>query len=171
VEAWAVEGHHAYIVYVAGGGWLHPEPDLVLSGINVGANVGHAVLHSGTIGSALTAAQHGWRALAASLHTSWPPPEQLHSDIAAGVLTPVIDGLLRAPAGTVLPLNVPDLPAAQLRELREARLARFGIVPVCVAQRFGDDGARRPARHDRGAGGSAAAGARMRRCSRRNTRP
>ena len=39
-------------------------PDLVLSGINVGANVGHAVLHSGTIGAALTAARHGWRALA-----------------------------------------------------------------------------------------------------------
>jgi 5'-nucleotidase len=82
-EAWAVEGHHAYVVDVADRGWPHPEPDL-LSAINVGANVGHAVLHSRTAGAAQTAARHGWRALAASLQTSWPPPEQLHSDIATG---------------------------------------------------------------------------------------
>jgi 5'-nucleotidase len=37
VEAWAVEGHPAYIVHVAGRGWLDPAPDVVLSGINVGA--------------------------------------------------------------------------------------------------------------------------------------
>ena len=51
-------------MHVAGRGWPDPEPDLVLSGINVGANVGRAVLHSGTVGAALTAAWHGWRALA-----------------------------------------------------------------------------------------------------------
>ena len=67
VEAWAVEGHPAYIVLVAGRGWLDPAPDVVLSGINVGANVGHAVLHSGTVGAALTAARHGWRGLAGLL--------------------------------------------------------------------------------------------------------
>jgi 5'-nucleotidase len=61
VEAGAVEGHPAYIVHVAGRGWLDPAPDLVLSGINVGANVGQAVLPSGTVGAALTGARHGWR--------------------------------------------------------------------------------------------------------------
>jgi 5'-nucleotidase len=141
VEAWSVEAHPAYIVHVAGRGWLDPEPDLVISGINVGANVGHAVLHSGTVGAALTAAQHGWRALAVSLETPWPPPEQLHWDTAATVLTPLLGGLVAAPAGTVLSLNVPDLPAAQLRDLREARLARFGVVQVCVTHHLGDDGA------------------------------
>jgi 5'-nucleotidase len=141
VEAWAVEAHPAYIVHVAGRGWLDPEPDLVLSGINVGANVGHAVLHSGTVGAALTAARHGWRALAVSLETAWPPPEQLHWDTAAAVLTPLLDGLVAAPAGTVLSLNVPDRPAAQLHDLREARLARTGVVQVCVTHHLGDDGA------------------------------
>jgi 5'/3'-nucleotidase SurE len=68
-----VEGHPAYIVHAAGRGWLDPAPDVVLSGINVGANVGHAVLHSGTVGAALTAARHGWRGLAVSLETAWPP--------------------------------------------------------------------------------------------------
>lgn len=141
VAAWAVEGHPAYIVDAAGHGWLAPEPDLVLSGINVGANVGHAVLHSGTVGAALTAARHGWRGLAVSLATTWPPPEQLHWDTAATVLTDVLDRLIAAPAGTVLSLNVPNLPAAQLRELREARLSEFGTVQVCVAHHRGDDGA------------------------------
>jgi 5'-nucleotidase len=128
-------------VHVAGRGWLDPEPDLVLSGINVGANVGHAVLHSGTIGAALTAARHGWRALAVSLETAWPPPEQLHWGTATAVLTPLLDGLVTAPAGTVLSLNVPDLPAAQLHDLREARLARFGVVQVCATHHLGEDGA------------------------------
>ena len=141
VEAWAVEAHPAYIVHVAGRGWLDPEPDLVLSGINIGANVGHAVLHSGTVGAALTAARHGWRALAVSLETAWPPPERLHWDTATAVLTPLLDGLVDAPAGTVLSLNVPDRPVAQLHDLREARLARFGVVQVCVTHHLGEDGA------------------------------
>ena len=99
------------------------------------------MLHSGAVGAALTAARHGWRALAVSLETTWPPPEQLHWDTAAAVLTDVLARLIAAPAGTVLSLNVPDRPTAQLRELREARLARFGIVQVCVTHRLGDDGA------------------------------
>ena len=74
VEAWAVEGHPAYIVYAAGRGWFDPPPDVVLAGINMGANVGRAVLHSGTIGAVLTAARHGWRGLAVSLETAWPRP-------------------------------------------------------------------------------------------------
>jgi 5'-nucleotidase len=140
VEAWAVEGHPAYIVHVAGRGWLEPAPEVVLSGINVGANVGRAVLHSGTIGAVLTAARHGWRGLAVSLETAWPPPAQLHWDTAVAVLTPVLAGLLTAPAGTVVSLNVPDLPVSALRELREARLARFGIVQVCVSHQVGENG-------------------------------
>lgn len=140
VEAWAVEAHPSYIVWVAGHGWLDPAPDLVLSGINAGANVGHAVMHSGTVGAALTAARHGWRGLAVSLEATWPPPARLHWDNAVDVLTPVLAALLATPAGTVLSLNVPDRPAGALRELREARLARFGIVQVRVAYRAGENG-------------------------------
>jgi 5'-nucleotidase len=119
VPAWAVEAHPAYIVHVAGRGWLDPEPDLVLSGINIGANVGHAVLHSGTIGAALTAARHGWRALAVSLETAWPPPEQLHGDTATAVPTPLLDGLVAAPAG--------DRADAAARASRRVRAAGPGV--------------------------------------------
>jgi 5'-nucleotidase len=130
VTAWAVEGHPAFIVHVAGRGFLDPVPDLVLSGINLGANTGRAVLHSGTVGAALTAALHGWRALAVSLDCGWHPPEQPHWTAAQHVLPGALDVLLAAPEGTALSLNVPDRPPAELGQLREARLAAFGAVQV-----------------------------------------
>jgi len=138
VPAFAVEGHPAFIVHSAGRGWLDPKPDVVLSGINRGANLGHAVLHSGTIGAALAASLHGWRGLAVSLGTPLIEPERPHWESALKVLPDVLDVLLAAPDGTVLSLNVPDLPVAEIGELREARLARFGAVQITVDQRTED---------------------------------
>jgi 5'/3'-nucleotidase len=138
VPAFAVEGHPAYIVHSAGRGWLDPEPDVVLSGINIGANLGHSVLHSGTIGAALAAGLHGWRALAVSLGSPAIAPERPHWDSALHVLPDVLDVLLAGPEGTVLSLNVPDVPITELRPLREARLARFGSVRVRVDHLEGD---------------------------------
>lgn len=140
VPAFAVEGHPAFIVHAAGRGWLDPKPDVVLSGINIGANLGHAVLHSGTVGAALAAGLHGWRALAVSLGTPAVPPKRPHWDSALHVLPDVLDILLATPDGTVLSLNVPDLPVGQLRPLREARLARFGSVRVRVDHIAHDEG-------------------------------
>lgn len=130
IPAYAVEGHPAWIVHAAYRGWFDPVPDVVLSGINVGANVGRMVLHSGTVGAALTASLHGCRALAVSLDTGWEPPERPHWDAARHVLPQVLDLLLAGPGGTVLSLNVPDRPAAELGELREATLAPLGAVQI-----------------------------------------
>ena len=140
VPAFAVEGHPAFIVHSAGRGWLDPKPDVVLSGINLGSNLGHAVLHSGTIGAALAASLHGWRGLAVSLGTPAVTPRRPHWDSALHVLPEVLEVLFAAPDATVLSLNVPDLPVAELRELREARLAKFGSVQVRVDHIAGDDG-------------------------------
>lgn len=140
VPAYAVEGHPAFIVHSAARGWLDPAPDVVLSGVNLGSNVGRAVLHSGTVGAALTAGIHGWRALAVSLDSGWDPPEQPHWDAVRHVLPSVLEVLLAEDEGTVLNLNVPDRAPAELGELREARLAAFGAVQVRVDQRSGDDG-------------------------------
>jgi 5'-nucleotidase len=140
VPAFAVEGHPAFIVHSAGRGWLDPEPDVVLSGINIGANLGHAVLHSGTIGAALAGSLHGWRGLAVSLGTPLVEPERPHWESALAVLPDVLDVLLAGPEGTVLSLNVPDLPVDELHELREARLAHWGSVRTRVDHVSGDDG-------------------------------
>jgi 5'-nucleotidase len=139
VPAYAVEGHPAFIVLAASRGWLDPAPDLVLSGINLGANTGRWVLHSGTVGAALTAALHGWRGLAVSLDTGMGVPEHPHWEAAVEVLPQVIDLLLAADDATVLSLNVPNRPVAELGELREARLSPFGMVQARVDERS-DDG-------------------------------
>ncbi|MDN5750382.1 MAG: 5'/3'-nucleotidase SurE, partial [Pseudonocardia sp.] len=140
VPAYGVEGHPAFIVHAAGRGWLDPVPDIVLSGVNLGSNVGRAVLHSGTVGAALTAGLHGWRGLAVSLDCGWRPSDRPHFGAVAHVLPAVLDVLLGSDEGTVLNLNVPDRPAAELAELREARLAAFGAVQVRVDHRTGADG-------------------------------
>ncbi|GAA1839393.1 5'/3'-nucleotidase SurE [Pseudonocardia ailaonensis] len=140
VPAYAVEGHPAFIVHAAVEGWFDPPPEIVLSGTNIGANVGHVVLHSGTVGAALTAALHGLPALATSLDCGLRGRDGAHWDSVRAMLPEVFEVLLASPRGTALSLNVPDLPAAELKPLREAELADFGAVQVRVAHTAGPEG-------------------------------
>jgi 5'-nucleotidase len=132
VEAYALEAQPGYIVRAALRGWLNPAPELVLSGINHGANVGRAILHSGTVGAALTAGVNGVRGLAVSLDVGPRPTQPPYWDTAAHLLPRVLELLTAAPRGTVLTLNVPDRPVEGLRELRHAALAAFGTVQTRV---------------------------------------
>ena len=136
----AVSASPAHIVLAAVRGWLDPLPDLVLSGINHGANVGRVVLHSGTVGAALTAGVHGVRALAVSLDVALHPADGVdrHWDSATALLPRVLDLLTDLPVGTVLSLNVPDLPPDRIRDLRNASLAPFGSVQTRVDASDGD---------------------------------
>lgn len=113
-----------------------PAPDLVLSGINRGANVGHAILHSGTVGAALTGGLNDGRGLAVSLAVA-DAESEAHWSTAARVVSRVLPLVVERPVGTVLNLNVPNLDpehSASL-ELVEAPLARFGIVRTTVTER------------------------------------
>ncbi|MHA6794432.1 5'/3'-nucleotidase SurE [Pseudonocardia bannensis] len=134
VEAYAVEASPGHIVLAALRGWLDPAPDLVLSGINHGANVGRVILHSGTVGAALTAGLQGARGLAVSLDVGLEPAGPPAWDTAAQLLPRVVELLLDAPSGTVLSLNVPDRPFEKLGELRLARLAASGVVQTRVEE-------------------------------------
>jgi 5'-nucleotidase len=67
VPAYAVDGPPALCVLTARLGGFGDPPDIVVSGINPGCNTGRAVLHSGTVGAALTAANFGVRGLAVSI--------------------------------------------------------------------------------------------------------
>jgi 5'-nucleotidase len=138
VFAVAVEGQPAFIVHAAARGWIDPQPDVVLSGINLGSNVGRAVLHSGTVGAALTASLHDWYGLAVSLDCGMEPNGEPHWDAATSLIPEVLDLLLAQERGTVFSLNAPDVPPAELGELREARLSPFGAVQVRVVHRDGD---------------------------------
>jgi 5'-nucleotidase len=139
IEAWAVHAQPAHIVAAALNGWFAPRPDLVLSGINHGANVGAAILHSGTVGAALTAKINDTRALAVSLDVALHPTDERHWETAAGLVAPVLKLLLDAPENTVLSLNVPDRPASELGPIRHAWLSRGGAVQTRVDEvRDGD---------------------------------
>jgi 5'-nucleotidase len=103
-------------------------PDAILSGINAGPNTGHAVLHSGTVGAALTAASFGVSALAVSLATTDP----MHWASACELVAPALSILCDAPAGTVLNVNAPASRNGP-PELHWARLDRFGSIRVAVS--------------------------------------
>jgi len=126
--AYAVQGPPALAVIAGVSGGLGVRPRMVVSGINRGPNTGLGILHSGTVGAALTAGNLGLPALAVSIDSARPR----HLDTAATVSASAMGWLLHAPAGTVLNVNVPDLPFHQVRGVREAPLARFGTVEATM---------------------------------------
>ncbi|SDL31319.1 5'-nucleotidase [Lentzea albidocapillata subsp. violacea] len=124
-EAYAVAAHPGLISLIACRGGFGGKPDVVLSGVNLGANVGRAILHSGTVGAALTAHVNDVTAMAVSLDVGLDGPEPLW-DKAGEVVRVVLPTLLEMPAATVLSLNVPNV--VDVQGLRWAELARFGTV-------------------------------------------
>lgn len=134
VDAYAVHGAPAFITMIATHGAFGPPPDVVLSGVNRGANVGRAILHSGTVGAALTAGVNDRRGMAVSLDTGLNPA-RFHWDTAARLATGLMPFLMEQEIGTVLNLNVPNTAAEELPEYRAATLAKFGIVQTTLAER------------------------------------
>lgn len=138
-EAYAVHAAPALIVLLALHESFGPVPGVVLSGINRGANAGTAILHSGTVGAALTAGQGGVRALAVSLDVGLREGGAEHWETAAAIARRALATLLGTPAGTVLNVNVPDVADAAALELVEAPLAPFGIVQTTMTELDGDE--------------------------------
>lgn len=137
VRALAVEATPGFIVFAAAHGAFGPPPEVVLSGINHGPNTGHATLHSGTVGAALTARTHRTPALAVSCVSAEP----VHWDTCDHVATRAVSWLVERVGRDdplTLSVNVPDLPLPELQGLRPARLAPFGAVQAEVGE-TGDD--------------------------------
>lgn len=134
IEAYAVHGAPAFITMIATHGAFGPPPDIVLSGVNRGANVGRAILHSGTVGAALTAGINDRRGMAVSLDTGLNP-DKIHWDTAARLAIGLLPFLMEQDEGCVLNLNVPNSAGPGLPEYRSATLTRFGIVQTTLAER------------------------------------
>jgi 5'-nucleotidase len=130
VPGFAVQAPPAYIVAAAAGGAFGPPPDIVLSGVNTGANTGQAVLHSGTVGAALTASTYGKRGMAVSLAFD----QRWHWETAEAVAATALRWLVGAPPPIALNVNVPNVAPSALRGLRPANLARFGLVQTVVTE-------------------------------------
>lgn len=127
IEAWCIDATPALAVLAGTLGAFGEPPDIVVSGINAGLNTGQSVLHSGTVGAALTAQRLGFSAMAVSLE----PGDPWRWRTAAEVAIHQLDWLSAAPQGTVLNMNVPDRP--RTLEVRWAPLDPCGTVRVSLA--------------------------------------
>jgi 5'-nucleotidase len=130
IAAYAIDGPPGLCVCAGRLGAFGDPPDFVVSGINPGCNTGRAILHSGTVGAALTAQSFGCSALAVSVDVSDP----WRFDTAALVAVDVLPMLLDAPPRSVLNLNVPAVDYEDVIGVRWARLAAFGSVRAAIAE-------------------------------------
>ncbi len=117
-----VEGTPTDCVHLAITGLLDDEPDMVVAGINAGANLGDDVLYSGTVAAAIEGRFLGLPAVAISLngHTA------THYETAAWAAKKIVSQLLTSslPADTILNVNVPDLPIEEITGFESTRLGR-----------------------------------------------
>jgi 5'-nucleotidase len=96
------------------------EPDIVVSGINAGANMGDDTLYSGTVAAAMEGRFLGLPAIAISLAGK----SLVHYDTAAIYAVKIVKGLLSHPISRdqILNVNVPDLPLTQIKGIKVTRL-------------------------------------------------
>ncbi|MBT8108739.1 MAG: 5'/3'-nucleotidase SurE [Gammaproteobacteria bacterium] len=120
-----VDGTPSDCVHLAVTGFLDEEPDLVVSGINHGANLGDDVIYSGTVAAAMEGRFLGLPTIAVSLVGKTLVGARLTNfDTAARVAVELVQKIERAGLApdTVLNVNVPDLPYAELQGIRATRL-------------------------------------------------
>jgi 5'-nucleotidase len=116
----AVDGTPTDCVHLGTAGIFMPEPDRVLSGINFGANLGDDVLYSGTVAAAMEGRFLAQAALAVSLVVTEYGLATVERFAAAAQITrwllPAI-ATLKFPPRTVLNVNIPDRPLADIKGL------------------------------------------------------
>ena len=117
-----VDGTPTDCVHLAITGLLEHEPDMVISGINAGANLGDDVLYSGTVAAAMEGRFLGFPAIAVSLVSHAPK----HYETAARAVLELIERLQRNPlaADIILNVNVPDVPWERIAGYQATRLGQ-----------------------------------------------
>jgi 5'-nucleotidase len=130
VPVFGVDAAPGFIALIATREAFGPPPDIVLSGVNRGLNAGHAILHSGTVGAAMTARINGCRAMAVSIDVG----DVMHWDTAEPVLGLTLPLLVELDHPVVLNVNVPNVPEDALLGVRQATLASFGAVQTTISR-------------------------------------
>jgi len=115
----AVKGTPADCVKLAINELMKPPPDLVVSGINLGANVGINVIYSGTVSAATEGAILGVSAIAVSINSFKDPDFEPAAHFARLLVRQVAEHGL--PPHTSLNVNVPALPSNRIRGVRITR--------------------------------------------------
>ncbi|MES1021669.1 5'/3'-nucleotidase SurE [Gloeocapsa sp. BRSZ] len=122
IKAWACSGTPADCVKLALWALLDSPPDIVLSGINQGANLGTDILYSGTVSAAMEGIIEGIPSVALSL-TSFTSKE---FQPAATFAIHLLKQLKSYPLPEVMLLNV-NIPAVELAEIAGVKITRQGI--------------------------------------------
>ena len=128
-----VNGTPADCVHVALTGLLDYRPDLVVSGINNGANMGDDTIYSGTVGAAMEGYLFGIPAIAFSqVERDW-----LHLDSAARKARDMVQGLIQGQmlgSPYLLNVNIPNRPYDQIGSLKLCRLGRRHAAEPVIKQ-------------------------------------
>jgi len=131
-----VSGTPTDCVHVALTGLLDEDPDIVVSGINAGANLGDDVIYSGTVAAAMEGRFLGFPAVALSLVLD-ESSKKHHFDTAGEAAIRIVKQLQRdpLPADTILNVNVPNCPWSEIRGFEVTRLGhRHRAEPVVKSQ-------------------------------------
>lgn len=117
-----VNGTPTDCVHLAVTGMLEELPDIVVSGINAGSNMGDDTLYSGTVAAATEGYLLGVPSIAMSLSSH----QGKHFETAGRVARELVERFARQPFGkpVLLNVNVPDIPWEQLKGQRVTRLGR-----------------------------------------------
>ena len=128
-----VDGTPTDCVHLAITGLLTQEPDMVISGINAGANLGDDVLYSGTVAAAMEGRFLGLPAIAVSLVGT----HGRYYNTASEIVMKLVKQIQRhpLPQDTILNVNVPDLPRERIAGVQATRLGhRHKAEPVVKDQ-------------------------------------
>ncbi|MCK9385926.1 MAG: 5'/3'-nucleotidase SurE [Nevskia sp.] len=127
-----VDGTPTDCVHLALTGLIKETPNMVVSGINNGPNLGDDTLYSGTVAAAMEGRHLGFPAIAVSCNSHDPK----HYETAAQVTLRLVERLRQEPlpGDTILNVNVPDVPFEALKGYEVTRLGnRHRSEPVAEA--------------------------------------
>lgn len=119
-NSYYVDGTPTDTVHLAVTGLLKKKPDMVISGINAGANMGDDVLYSGTVAAAMEGRDLGLPAIAVSMNSFTPK----HFETAAKAVVQLLKEISQTSfaANTILNINVPDIPWCEIKGFKATRL-------------------------------------------------
>ncbi|MDB0021125.1 5'/3'-nucleotidase SurE [Candidatus Pseudothioglobus singularis] len=117
---YAIDATPSDCVHLALCGFIRESIDLVVTGINFGANLGDDVIYSGTVAGAIEGRFLGLPSIAMSL-ASW---ECRHFETAGNVAKLLVNQIDKAPLAynTIINVNVPDIPMSEIKGIKGTRL-------------------------------------------------
>jgi 5'-nucleotidase len=128
IEAYGIDGPPGLAVLASALGAFGERPDVVVSGPNAGLNTGTSIIHSGTVGGALTGRTFGSRAVAFSL----APGDRWYWETVTTVAPSIVDWVVAHERAVILNVNVPALAPDAVRGARWATIDEFGHFSVAA---------------------------------------